>query len=120
MLNPAATALLVVYMQRGFTELHPDELPVPRGAGSMPRVDDLPARPCASTHGDGACKPLAARSIRGAAASTDPPRGVTKPPGAEFLPGLHNRRFSAVWPKRYERDFHAYAVTAQHPGFDAF
>jgi nicotinamidase/pyrazinamidase len=38
-------------------------------------------------------------------------------PGAEFLPGLHTERFHTVWRKGFERDFEAYALTAQHPGF---
>jgi nicotinamidase/pyrazinamidase len=29
-------------------------------------------------------------------------------------------RFSAIWRKGYDRDFEAYAVTAQHPAFAAF
>ena len=40
--------------------------------------------------------------------------------GAEFLPGLHTHRFSTIWRKGYQRDFEAYAVTAQHPGFADF
>jgi nicotinamidase/pyrazinamidase len=41
-------------------------------------------------------------------------------PGAGFLPGLHTHRFSAIWRKGYDRDFEAYAVTAQHPAFSTF
>jgi nicotinamidase/pyrazinamidase len=33
---------------------------------------------------------------------------------------LDTHRFSAVWRKGYDRDFEAYAVTAQHPGFADF
>jgi nicotinamidase/pyrazinamidase len=40
-------------------------------------------------------------------------------PGADFLPGLHTERFSAIWRKGYQRDADAYAVTAQHPGLPA-
>jgi nicotinamidase/pyrazinamidase len=40
-------------------------------------------------------------------------------PGAEFLPGLHTDRFHAIWRKGYDRDFEAYALTAQHPGYVA-
>ena len=49
-----------------------------------------------------------------------PPHCVIDSPGAEFVPGLHGNRFSTIWRKGYNRDFEAYAVTAQHPGFGAF
>ena len=39
---------------------------------------------------------------------------------AEFLPGLATDRFTTIWRKGYERDFEAYAVTAQHPAFASF
>jgi nicotinamidase/pyrazinamidase len=37
--------------------------------------------------------------------------------GAEFLPGLRAERFHVIWRKGYDKDFEAYALTAQHPGF---
>jgi nicotinamidase/pyrazinamidase len=40
--------------------------------------------------------------------------------GAEFLPGLHTDKLHTLWRKGYQRDFEAYAVTAQHPGFSRF
>jgi nicotinamidase/pyrazinamidase len=46
-----------------------------------------------------------------------PPHCVAGTPGAEFLPGLRTDRFHTIWRKGYRRDFEAYAVTAQHPGF---
>jgi nicotinamidase/pyrazinamidase len=49
-----------------------------------------------------------------------PPHCVMGSPGAEFVPGLETERFSAIWRKGYNRDFEAYAITAQHPGFAAF
>ena len=39
--------------------------------------------------------------------------------GAEFVPGLDTMRLHAIWRKGYQRDFEAYAVTAQHPGLFA-
>jgi nicotinamidase/pyrazinamidase len=33
------------------------------------------------------------------------------------LPGLNTHRFHAVWRKGFDRDFEAYALTAQHSGF---
>ena len=49
-----------------------------------------------------------------------PPHCVAGTPGADFLPELHTDRFSTIWRKGYDRDFEAYAVTAQHPGFVGF
>src|SRR5439155_21607140 len=46
-----------------------------------------------------------------------PPHCVMDTRGAEFLPGLASERFHAIWRKGFQRDFEAYAVTAQHPGF---
>src|SRR5262249_1233297 len=48
-----------------------------------------------------------------------PPHCVQGTPGAEFLPDLHTHRVHAIWRKGFDRDFEAYAVTAQHPGFVA-
>jgi nicotinamidase/pyrazinamidase len=48
-----------------------------------------------------------------------PPHCVMGTPGAEFLPGLRTERFGTIWRKGYVRDFEAYALTAQHPGFAA-
>ena len=55
------------------------------------------------------------RSFLGRADNLYPPHCVMNTPGADFLPGLHTQRFHAVWRKGYQRDFEAYAVTAQHP-----
>src|SRR5262249_28592811 len=35
----------------------------------------------------------------------------------EFVPGLHTHRFHTIWRKGYDRDFEAYALTAQHPAY---
>ena len=48
-------------------------------------------------------------------------KGGTTPPGADFVPGLHSERLRTIWRKGFQRDFEAYAVTAQHPGlFDLY
>ena len=48
-----------------------------------------------------------------------PPHCVAGTPGADFLPGLETPRFHTTWRKGYDRDFEAYAITAQHPGYPA-
>jgi nicotinamidase/pyrazinamidase len=120
MLNPSATALLVVDAQRGFTELCPDELPVPGGAAIVPQVNALLALPFARVDATQDWHPPDHRSFVGREDDIYPPHCVMNTDGAEFLPELHTHRFSAIWRKGYDPDFEAYAVTAQHPGFGPF
>jgi nicotinamidase/pyrazinamidase len=119
-LTPAATSLLVVDAQRGFTELCPGELPVPGGAAIVPQLNALLALPFARVDATQDWHPPDHRSFRGRADDLYPPHCVMNTPGAEFLPGLHTHRFGTIWRKGYDRDFEAYAVTAQHPAFTAF
>ncbi len=119
-LDPAATSLLVVDAQRGFTELCPAELPVPGGTAIVPAVNELLAVPVARIDATQDWHPPDHRSFLGRADNLYPPHCVMGTPGAEFLPGLHTERFSAIWRKGYDRDFEAYAVTAQHPAFAEF
>lgn len=115
-----STALLVVDAQCGFTELCPAELPVPGGAGIVPNVNRLLALPFARVDATQDWHPPDHRSFLGRADNLYPPHCVMGTPGAEFLPGLHAHRFGTVWRKGYDRDFEAYAVTAQHPALPAF
>jgi nicotinamidase/pyrazinamidase len=115
----AASSLLVVDVQRGFTELCPDELPVPGGVAIVPAVNRLLALPWRRIDASQDWHPPDHRSFLGRADNLYPPHCVAGTPGAEFLPGLHTGRFQAVWRKGYDRDFEAYALTAQHPGFPA-
>ncbi len=113
------SALLVVDAQRGFTELCPQELPVPGGLAIVPRIDDLLALPWARIDASQDWHPPDHRSFLGQADNLYPPHCVAGTPGAEFLPDLHTERFHTIWRKGFQRDFEAYAVTAQHPGFPA-
>ncbi len=119
-LDRAAASLLVVDAQRGFTDLCPDELPVPGGAAIVSAVNQLLALPFARIDATQDWHPPDHRSFRGRADDLYPPHCVAGTSGADFLPGLDTHRFHAVWRKGYDRDFEAYAVTAQHPGFAAF
>lgn len=119
MLKAATTALLVVDVQCGFTELCPDELPVPGGAAVVPNVNRLLALPFARIDATQDWHPPDHRSFRGRADDLYPPHCVMGTRGAEFVPGLRTERFGTVWRKGYDRDFEAYAVTAQHPGLPA-
>ncbi len=119
-LDPMRTSLLVVDAQCGFTDLCPDELPVPGGSAIVPAVNRLLALPFARIDATQDWHPPDHRSFLGRTDNLYPPHCVAGTRGAEFLPGLHTERFAAVWRKGYDREFEAYAVTAQHPGFAAF
>jgi nicotinamidase/pyrazinamidase len=120
MRTPSVTALLVVDVQRGFTELCPAELPVPGAVEIVPHINALCAMPFARIDATQDWHPPNHRSFFGGADNLYPPHCVMGTPGAEFLPGLHTNRFNTIWRKGYNRDFEAYAVTAQHPAFAAF
>ncbi len=113
------SALLVVDMQRGFTTLCPDELPVPGGLETVPAVNRLLALPWARIDASQDWHPPDHCSFLGRRDNLYPPHCVIGTPGAEFLPGLHTERFHTVWRKGFQRDVEAYAVTAQHPGLPA-
>jgi nicotinamidase/pyrazinamidase len=115
----ATTSLLVVDAQRGFTTLCPDELPVPGGLAIVPAVNRLLEPAWARIDASQDWHPPDHRSFIGRRDNLYPPHCVIGTPGAEFLPGLHTERFGAIWRKGFDRDFEAYAVTAQHPGFAA-
>src|SRR5436309_894792 len=113
------TCLLVVDAQRGFTTLCPKELPMPGGLEIVANVNRLLELPWARIDASQDWHPPDHRSFLGQKDNLYPPHCVRGTPGAEFLPGLHTERFHAIWRKGYDRDFEAYAVTAQHPGLPA-
>lgn len=113
-------SLLVVDVQRGFTTLCPDELPVPGGLEIVPRVNTLMELPFARIDATQDWHPPDHCSFLGQRDNIYPPHCVRDTQGADFLPGLHTHRFSTIWRKGYDRDFEAYAVTAQHPAFIPF
>jgi nicotinamidase/pyrazinamidase len=115
----ARSALLVVDVQRGFTELCPDQLPVPGGLAIVPNINRLLDLSWARIDASQDWHPPDHRSFRGQQDDLYPPHCVAGTPGADFLPGLRTDRFHAIWRKGYRRDFEAYAVTAQHPGMFA-
>jgi nicotinamidase/pyrazinamidase len=115
----AAASLLVVDVQRGFTTLCPNELPVPGGIEIVPAMNRLLDVAWARIDASQDWHPPDHCSFLGRRFNLYPPHCVMGTAGAEFLPGLHTERFHAVWRKGFQRDFEAYAVTAQHPGFSA-
>jgi nicotinamidase/pyrazinamidase len=83
----------------------------------VPKVNALLALPWARIDASQDWHPPNHRSFLGQEDNLYPPHCVAGTPGAEFLPGLQTELFHCVWRKGYQRDFEAYAVTAQHPGF---
>lgn len=119
-IDHATAALLVVDVQHGFTELCPEELPVPGGLEIVPAVNDLLAQPFARIDATQDWHPPDHCSFRGQRDNLYPPHCIQGTLGAEFLPGLDTHRFMTIWRKGYQRDFEAYAVTAQHPYYGDF
>ncbi len=119
-LDPHTTSLLVVDVQQGFTELCPAELPVPSGLKIIAQINALLALPFARIDATQDWHPTDHCSFLGQRDNIYPPHCVIGTAGAEFVPGLHTERFSTIWHKGYDRNFDAYAVTAQHPAFAAF
>ena len=109
-------ALLVVDAQRGFTSLCPAELPVPGGLDIVPNVNRLLELHWRRIDASQDWHPPDHCSFLGLRDNIYPSHCVWNTPGADFLPGLRTERFGTVWRKGFDRDFEAYAVTAQHPG----
>jgi nicotinamidase/pyrazinamidase len=113
------TALLVVDAQRGFTTLHPEELPVPGGLEVVPAINRLLRLPWARVDASQDWHPPDHCSFHGRRDNIYPPHCVMGTPGAEFLPGLDTHRFHAIWRKGFHAHADAYALTAQHGGYPA-
>jgi nicotinamidase/pyrazinamidase len=111
--------LLVVDAQQGFTELCPAELPIPGGLAIVPAVNSLLSIPWGRIDASQDWHPPDHCSFLGRRDNLYPPHCVQGTPGAEFLPGLHTERFHTIWRKGYQKDFDAYALTAQHPAYAA-
>jgi nicotinamidase/pyrazinamidase len=113
----ARAALIVVDAQRGFSELSPDELPVPGGLAIVPAVNQLLEQPWLRVDATQDWHPPDHCSFKGRRDNLYPPHCVMGTPGADFLPDLRTERFHAIWRKGFRSDEEAYAVTAQHPAF---
>jgi len=113
------SALLVVDVQQGFTALCPQALPVPGGLEIVPAINRLLALDWGRIDASQDWHPPDHRSFLGQTDNLYPPHCVMNTWGADFVPGLDAHRFHAIWRKGYQRDFEAYAVTAQHPGMFA-
>jgi nicotinamidase/pyrazinamidase len=113
------SALLVVDVQQGFTTLCPLALPVPGGLEIVPAINQLLTLAWARIDASQDWHPPDHRSFLGQADNLYPPHCVMDTWGADFVPGLDAHRFHTIWRKGYQRDFEAYAVTAQHPGMFA-
>jgi nicotinamidase/pyrazinamidase len=115
-----STGLLVVDAQQGFTELRPQELPIPGGLAIVPNVNRLLDLPWARIDASQDWHPPDHCSFFGHRDNLYPPHCIAGTPGAEFIWGLHTERFHTIWRKGYQRNADAYAVTAQHPALPSF
>ena len=119
MIDLSHSALLVVDVQCGFTTLCPKELPVPGGLEIVPAINRLLELPWKRIDASMDWHPPDHRSFLGQRDNLYPPHCVAGTRGAEFVPGLATQRFRVIWRKGFQRDFEAYAVTAQHAGLIA-
>jgi nicotinamidase/pyrazinamidase len=115
--DPTRAALLVVDAQQGFTALCPNELPVPGGLEIVPRINELLALPWKRIDASQDWHPEDHCSFVGQRHNLYPPHCVMGTSGADFIPGLYAHRFHTVWRKGFDREFEAYALTAQHPEY---
>jgi len=113
------SALLVVDVQRGFSPLCPAELPVPGAGEIVANINRLLELPWRRIDASVDWHPPDHRSFVGQEDNLYPPHCVAGTFGAEFLPDLHSERLQTIWRKGFQRDFEAYAVTAQHPELTA-
>src|SRR5262245_37385534 len=113
------SCLLVTDVQRGFTVLCPDELPVPGGVEIVPAINRLLELTWARIDATQDWHPPDHCSFFGRRHNLYPPHCVMGTPGAEFLPGVRTERFQTIWRKGINRDAGAYAVSGKHSGFPA-
>jgi nicotinamidase/pyrazinamidase len=110
-----SSSLLVVDAQQGFTNLCPNELPIPGGLEIVPNINRLLKLPWARIDASQDWHPPDHCSFLGRRDNLYPPHCVAGTLGAEFIPGLQTDRFQTTWRKGFDPNADAYAVTAQHP-----
>ncbi|MCS7168562.1 MAG: isochorismatase family protein [Gemmatales bacterium] len=118
-IDPARSVLIVVDAQCGFSELCPEELPVPGALSIVSAINRLLTLSWARIDATQDWHPVDHCSFFGQRDNLYPPHCVQGTRGAEFLPGLDTKCFHTVWRKGYYRDRDAYALTAQHPSYPA-
>jgi nicotinamidase/pyrazinamidase len=111
------SALLVVDAQRGFSELCPQELPIPGALAIVQPINRLLSLPWKRIDASQDWHPPDHCSFLGQRDHLYPPHCVMDTPGSDFLPGLDTHRFHAIWRKGFLRHRDAYAITQQHPEF---
>ena len=90
----AASSLLVVDAQRGFSELCPEQLPIPGGLGIVPALNHLLALSWARIDASQDWHPVNHCSFLGQRDNLYPPHCVMGTPGADFPAGPAYRAVS--------------------------
>ena len=111
------SALVVVDAQQGFTELCPDELPIPGALDIVGNINKLLEFPWGVIDASKDWHPPDHCSFKGQRDNIYPPHCVAGTKGAEFIPGLNTDRFHTIWRKGFNKDRDAYAITQQHLGY---
>ena len=115
------SALVVVDVQKGFSSLCPDELPVPDALDTVAPINELLDLPWFHIAATQDWHPADHCSFKGQEKDIYPPHCIGNTPGADFLPGLNTHKFHSIWRKGYDKKKEAYSVVSQHPFLrDAF
>jgi len=110
------STLIVVDAQQGFSELCPDELPVPGATGIVRIINRLLAMPWYSKQATIDWHPKNHSSFK-QQGGLYPPHCVQGTKGAEFLPGLWTEYFHAILRKGFRTEIDAYSAALDHPGW---
>lgn len=108
--------LVVVDVQNGFSELCPEELPVPGTLDIIGKIDRLLGMPFRGIYATQDWHPADHSSFL-AQGGPYPPHCVTGTFGAEFVKGLWTQKFHGIFRKGFRRDVDSYSAANDHPSF---
>jgi nicotinamidase/pyrazinamidase len=108
------SAFIVVDAQRGFSDLCPEELPVPGAFAIMPIINNLLVLPWKYKFATQDWHPKDHCSFK-EFGGLYPPHCVQNTDGARFLPGLKQEEFHAIFRKAFRKNKDAYSFFVDHP-----
>lgn len=109
-------ALIVVDAQKGFSELCPNQLPVPGALDIVKTINRLLIMPWKLKYATLDWHPGMHSSFKHEGGAY-PPHCVIGTPGGEFLPGLWADDFHGILRKGFRKERDAYSACLDHPGW---